>query len=137
MKGALARHHQLSTTWILFGASALLLTAIGLYGLMSYTVSRRVNEIRIRMALGATGSSVMTLMMQQVLTLVLVGLVTGSALSLGLNQALQSFVFGVELFDPWTLAGVAAIVSGVTGLAIYLPARKASRVDPVTALRCD
>jgi putative ABC transport system permease protein len=104
---------------------------------MSYTVSLRVNEIGIRMALGATNVQVLALLMRQTQWLVVVGLITGFAISLGVNQILWSFIFGVRVFDLWNFAWVAAAVAAVTGLASYIPARRAARVDPMTALRCE
>jgi ABC-type antimicrobial peptide transport system permease subunit len=133
----LSRQRQMSATWILFGATALLLTAIGLYGLMSYTVTRRVKEIGIRIALGATNDNVLLLVMRQFLKLVTAGLAAGFALSLVLNQVLRSYVFGVNFVEIWTLSTVVAIVVVVTTVASYLPARKGTRIDPVVALRSD
>jgi predicted permease len=133
----LRRPRLLSATWTLFSGIALFLTAIGLFGLMSYTVSLRVNEIGIRMALGATHLQVLALLMRQTQWLVVIGLIAGFAVSLGINQILWSFIFGVRIFDLWNFAWVAATVGAVTGLASYIPARRAVRVDPMTALRCE
>ena len=133
----LSRQRQMSATWILFGSSALLLTAIGLYGLMSYIVTRRLNEIGIRIALGATSESVLLLVMRQIFLLVAGGIATGFVLSLILTQVLRAYVFGVHVVEVWTLLAVAGIVTVVTAVASYLPARKGTRIDPVAALRCD
>jgi ABC-type antimicrobial peptide transport system permease subunit len=133
----LRRPRLLSATWTLFSGMALFLTAIGLFGLMSYTVSLRVNEIGIRMALGATHLQVLALLMRQTQWLIVIGLIAGFAVSLGVNQILWSFIFGVRIFDLWNFAWVAVAVAAVTGLASYIPARRAARVDPMTALRCE
>jgi predicted permease len=132
-----SRQRQMSATWMLFGATALLLTAIGLYGLVSYTVTRRVNEIGIRIALGASTDNVLLLVMRQFLKLVTAGLAAGFVLSLVLTQVLRSYVFGVSFVEIGTLATVGAIVVGVTAVASYLPARRGTQIDPVIALRSD
>jgi hypothetical protein len=133
----LSQHRQLSTTWTFFGGSVLLLTAIGLYGLMAYTVSRRVNEIGIRIALGATRLNVVSLVMNQILRLIIIGLGVGFVMSLGLNQVIRAYVFGIQLFDLRTLIAVASLVAMVTLAASFLPARKSARIDPVIALRSE
>jgi ABC-type antimicrobial peptide transport system permease subunit len=127
----------LSWIWISFGGLALLLSSIGLYGLMAYSVARRTREIGIRTALGAQRPDVMRLILGQGLFLVLVGLVAGLAASLAANQLIRSIIFGVNLYDPTTIAGVAVVLFSVTGIAAYLPARRAARVDPTIALRCE
>jgi predicted permease len=134
---ALSRQHQMSATWILFGCAALFLTAIGLYGLTSYSVTRRINEIGIRIALGATSEGVVILVIRQILKLVAAGMAAGFVLSLILTQVLRSYVFGVKTVEIWTLVAVGAIVTAVSAVASYLPARKGTRIDPVTALRGD
>jgi predicted permease len=133
----LSQHRQLSTTWTFFGGSVLLLTAIGLYGLMAYTVSRRVNEIGIRFALGATRLNVVTLVMNQILRLIFIGLGVGFVMSLGLNQVIRAYVFGIQLFDLRTLIAVASLVAVVTLAAGFLPAQRSARIDPVIALRSE
>ena len=89
------------------------------------------------MALGATNLQVLALLMRQTQWLVVIGLIVGFAVSLGVNQILWSFIFGVRVFDLWNFAWVAVAVGAVTGLASYIPARRAARVDPMTALRCE
>lgn len=119
----------------LFAGLALALAAIGVYGVLSYAVSTRTQEIGIRMALGAARPDVVRLVVGQALRLVGVGLVVGLALSIVLGRAMRTLLFGVSPTDPMTLVTVAVILTAVALLAGYLPARRASRVDPVRALR--
>jgi predicted permease len=118
-----------------FGALATLLAAIGLYGVMAFTVARRTREIGIRMALGAFRRDVVWMVMREVLVLVAAGAATGVAISLALSKAVQSQLFGVGGGDPWTLAAATAGLALVAALSGYLPALRASRIDPMTALR--
>ena len=118
-----------------FGVLALLLAAVGLYGVMSYGVSQRTREIGIRMALGASERDVRGMVVKQGLALALGGVVLGLLAAFGLARFVTSLLFGVGGADPLTFAGVAAVMIAVAILATYIPARKASRVDPVDALR--
>jgi putative ABC transport system permease protein len=118
-----------------FAASALLLACIGIYGVLSWSVSRRRNEIGIRMALGAHASDVHRLVMAQALRPVLFGLVAGVAAALALGRVLSSVLFGVSAHDPLTIAAVVAVLGAVAALACYIPARRAARIDPLEALR--
>jgi putative ABC transport system permease protein len=118
-----------------FAAIALLLAAIGIYGVMSYLVSLRTQEIGIRMALGARMNQVLGLVMGHALRLILGGLVAGAALALGLTRYLSSLLYGVTANDALTLCSVAMLMAAVALFASYFPARRASRVDPLTALR--
>jgi predicted permease len=118
-----------------FGIVAVFLSSIGLYGIMSYLVSRRTGEIGIRMALGADRSKVGWQIMREVVVWILAGLLVGLPVSLGGGRLVRTMLFGLSGFDPFSLAA-AVIVLVIAGLAAgYLPARKASRVDPVIALR--
>ena len=125
--------------WLMsvFGASALLLAAIGIYGLMAYSVEQRAQEIGIRMALGAEGSRVKNMVVMQGMRLALVGVVVGVGASFGLTRFLASFLFGVAKWDPLVFVSVPLLLSTVALLAVWWPARRASRVDPVNALRAE
>jgi predicted permease len=118
-----------------FGAIALLLASIGLYGVVAYSVQRRTREIGIRMALGAQRRSVIRMVLRHSLTLIGVGLVIGLPLSLWLSRLVTSLLFGVTPGDPMILAGAALLLLMAALVAAYLPARRAAHVDPMTALR--
>jgi putative ABC transport system permease protein len=119
----------------IFAAVAMLLAAIGLYGVMSYSVAQRTHEIGIRMALGARRPDVLTLIVKQGMVLAFTGIVAGAMLSLGMTRLISGMLFGIRATDPLTFAGVAALLGTVAFLANYLPARRASKVDPLVALR--
>jgi putative ABC transport system permease protein len=118
-----------------FGGSALLLAAIGIYGLMAYSVAQRTQEIGIRLALGAGGSAVRRMVMLQGMRLAVIGVVIGLACAYGLTRFIASFLFGVKALDPLVFAGIPVVLTGVALLAVWVPAQRASRVDPVIALR--
>jgi predicted permease len=118
-----------------FGGLALVLACIGLYGVMSYGVARRTNEIGIRMALGARGQNVLWLVLREALTLVVIGLVVGVLASLVVSKTAESLLYELKPNDPLTIAGATILLALVAALAGYLPARRASRVDPMVALR--
>jgi predicted permease len=118
-----------------FGALALLLAAIGLYGVMSYAMARRTNEIGIRMALGAQPGAVLAMVLRETLVLVGLGLALGLPAALGLTRLVASRLFGLTPYDPATVAIAVVVLVGVAALAGYLPARKAAGLNPVTALR--
>jgi ABC-type antimicrobial peptide transport system permease subunit len=118
-----------------FGLSALALAAIGIYGLMAYSVEQRTQEIGIRMALGATTSQVRRLVVGQGLILTSVGMVVGVAGSLALAKVMSSLLFGVEARDPGVFLTVPLVLAIVAAIAAWIPARRASRVDPIDALR--
>jgi predicted permease len=117
------------------GAMALFLGAIGLYGVLAYSVSQRIREIGIRMALGAQRSDVMKLFLGQGMLVVLIGLTIGLTGSMALTRFLSSLLFGVTATDPLTFASVAALLGLVALAACHIPARRATRVDPLVALR--
>jgi len=119
----------------IFAGVAVLLAAVGIYGVMSYSVSERTHEIGIRMALGAHRSDVLGLIARLWLKLTLIGVAIGVALALGVARLISSFLFGVKPTDPLTYAAVAVGLSAVALLACYLPARRAMKVDPLVALR--
>jgi predicted permease len=119
----------------IFAALALLLAAAGIYGVLSYSVTRQTREIGIRMALGAKSGEVMGLVLGQALRLVGAGLVIGLAGAFALTRVLAGFLYGITPTDLWTFAGVSAFLAAVALAAAYLPARRATRVDPMEALR--
>jgi predicted permease len=117
------------------GAMALILGIIGIYGVMSYTVSQRKREIGIRLALGAQGGDVLHMVLRQGTMLALVGVAIGFAAALGLTRLMTNLLFGVTAHDPLTFIAVAALLILIALLACYIPARRATRVDPIVALR--
>ncbi len=120
-----------------FGLLAVFLSSIGIYGLMSYLVSRRTNEIGVRMALGADPARVRRLVMREIVLLVGIGIAIGVPVTLEGGQLVTAMLYGLKGTDPLSLLAAAALLFVVTMLAGYLPARRASRVDPAVALRCE
>jgi ABC-type antimicrobial peptide transport system permease subunit len=119
----------------IFGALALLLAGLGLYGLTSYAVIRRRTEIGIRMALGAQRSEVIGLVLRQSLVMTAVGIVLGLAGAAAVTRYLEGMLFGLTPLDPTTFIAVSLIFAAVATLAAFIPARRATKVDPLTALR--
>jgi ABC-type antimicrobial peptide transport system permease subunit len=132
---SLSRERLLATLSGFFGALALALAMIGLYGVMSYNVARRRNEIGIRMALGAEQSRVLRMVLREVAILIGIGLAIGLATAIGTTRFVASFLYGMKANDPWTLSIAAAILAMVAAIAGFLPARRASKLDPMAALR--
>jgi ABC-type antimicrobial peptide transport system permease subunit len=122
---------------IIFASVALLLAAVGIYGVMSYAVTRRVHELGIRAALGASRQEIVGLVLRQGMTLVGVGLFGGLLAALALTRLMGDWLYGVRPADPLTLLGVTLLLGGISLLACYIPARRATAVDPVVALRCE
>jgi ABC-type antimicrobial peptide transport system permease subunit len=120
---------------VVFAGVALLLALAGVYGVMAYTVSRRVPELGVRIALGATPKNIMGLVLAQGARLVAIGLVLGLLLALASGRILEGLLFGVTARDPLILAAVTAVVALATFFACYIPGRRAVRVDPIAALR--
>ena len=120
-----------------FAAVAVTLAAVGIYGVMSYSVSRRNREIGIRIALGARAGDVVRLVVGQGMVLVGLGLALGILGALALSGAISGLLYGVRSTDPGTFGLVAILLGGVAGAACYVPARRAAKVDPVEALRCE
>lgn len=118
-----------------FAVMGLVLTAVGIYGVISYAASRRTHEIGVRMALGANRNNVLALVIRKGLTLILVGVVVGAAGALALTRLLKSFLYGVTATDPVTFVVVSLLLTMVGLLACYIPARRATKIDPMSALR--
>jgi ABC-type antimicrobial peptide transport system permease subunit len=132
---SVSRHKFNMWVMTVFGACALLLAAIGIYGLMAYSVEQRTQEIGIRLALGAQAGEIRRMVVTQGMALAVVGLAIGLGAAFGLARLITTFLFGVTERDPLVFAGVPALLAGVALLAVWLPARRASRVDPLVALR--
>jgi len=132
-----ARERFNMTLLTIFGCAALLLAAIGIYGLMAYSVQQRTQELGIRMALGAAPGRVRNAIVMQGMRLALAGVVVGEAAAFGLTRFLANFLFGVKTWDPLVFTTVPVLLSAVALLAVWLPALRATRIDPVTALRCE
>ena len=124
-----------TTLLAIFAAVALILTIVGLYGVMSYSVAQRTNEIGIRMALGAQQQQVMAMFLGDAARLVAIGLVIGALVSLVAMRGAGSLLFGLKSYDPLTLSAAAALLAAVAALASFLPARRAAKLDPMIALR--
>ena len=120
--------------WI-FAALALVLSAVGIFGVMSYTVSRRTQEMALRMALGASRGDVLRLVLREGFFVIVTGMALGLIASLALSRAMAGYVYGIRSTDPLTLATASLLLAAVALLACYLPARRATKVDPLMALR--
>src|SRR5436190_16737831 len=118
-----------------FGSAALFIAAIGIYGLMAYSVQQRTQEIGIRLALGAESGHVRSMVVFQGMRLALIGVVIGIGSAFGLTRVIATFLFGVKERDPAVFTAVAVLLSVVALLAVWIPARRATRIDPVVALR--
>jgi putative ABC transport system permease protein len=134
---ALARPRFNAMLLSIFAGTALLLTAIGIYGVMAYSVSQRTNEIGIRIALGAGKNSIFRLVVGQAMTIVAISLAVGLAGAFAATRLLNSLLFGVGASDPVTFAAIVLLVSVVAFIAAWVPARRATRVDPIIALRAE
>jgi len=121
----------------IFAASALLLAAIGIYGVMAYSVAQRSQEIGIRMAFGADRATIRNLVMRQGMLLTIAGVLFGVGAALGLTRLIASFLFGVKALDPVVFLLVPALLTSVALLAVWVPARRASHLDPIRALHIE
>jgi predicted permease len=135
VKNSLTQERLVATVAGFFGGLGLLLAAIGLYGVTSQAVTSRRAEIGIRMALGASARGVVRMVVVRVGTLVMIGIAAGAALSAWMAAYVRTLLYGIEPRDPWTFVSAAALLASVAAIAAWLPARRASRVDPVAALR--
>ena len=118
-----------------FAALALILSAIGIYGVISYLTGQRLHEIGIRMALGASRKDVLRMVLGEGMRTTLTGIVVGILAAIGLTRLITQIIYGVGATDPFTFGGVTVLLVAVALLACYIPARRAMRVDPIIALR--
>jgi len=137
VSASLARQRLSAVLTGAFAALALLLAALGLYGVLAWSVSGRTRELGIRMALGAKKRDILKLVLGQGLKLMLIGAAIGLALSLALTRFLSALLFGVSAYDPITFVAITLLLTGVALMASYLPARRATKVDPMVALRVE
>jgi ABC-type antimicrobial peptide transport system permease subunit len=135
IEGRVEQERLFALAYSLFGGLALLLACIGLFGLMSYNVSRRTSEIGIRIALGAQRRGVVGMVLRESMIMVGVGVVLGLVAAVAASRLLTAILFGLSPTDVGTMAAAIALMIGVSLAAGYLPARRASRVDPMVALR--
>jgi putative ABC transport system permease protein len=135
ISGTLERSHFDTLLLTIFAVTALLLSSIGIYGVLSYTVAQRTRDFGIRVALGASSTEILRNVLGYGLRLTTFGLVAGLAAALVGTRALSSLLYGVHPTDAITFAAVSAVLAGVAALASYIPARRATRVDPMVALR--
>jgi putative ABC transport system permease protein len=137
ISGSLAQRRFHMLLIVSFALLALVLALVGVYGVVSYAVSQRTQEIGIRIALGARDRNILGLVMGKALALLLVAMLPGIAGAYALSRFIESLLFGVQASDIATYAAVATVVGVVTAIACYIPARRASKVDPMVALRTE
>jgi len=135
--GSLARKNTIIALLVLFASVGLALTGVGVFSVVSYSVGQRVHEVAIRMAIGGTPGRVVTLIVKQGLAPVGAGLLLGLATAVVVMRLLASRLFGIAAHDPLTLSGTVLLVLGIAALATWLPARRATRVDPSAVLRAE
>ena len=135
MSREMATDRMFSGLLVIFSTVALVLAAVGLYGIIAYTVARRTHEIGIRMALGAGRSDVLRLVMRRAVALTAIGIAVGLAAAFAVTRMLGSLLFEIDPHDPITFGGIAALLAMIALAASYVPAFRATRVDPVVALR--
>jgi ABC-type antimicrobial peptide transport system permease subunit len=120
-----------------FGALALLVACIGVYGILAYRVARRTREIGVRLALGASRAGVQWMIVRESLALLVIGVAIGIPLALGLSRYVASLLYGLRPTDPMTIAAALGVLAIVSMAAAIIPARRAARIDPMGALRCE
>jgi putative ABC transport system permease protein len=133
--GSVGRERFYATLIAIFAAVALVLSAVGLYGVIAYAVSQRMHELGVRVALGASGDRIARMVVTEGLALTAVGAAIGIVASIGAGKLIATLLFGVDALDPATLGGVIAVLALVATLASWLPARRAARADPLAAIR--
>jgi ABC-type antimicrobial peptide transport system permease subunit len=132
-----ARERLGMTLLVVFGAMALLLAAVGIYGLMSYSVTQRTGEIAVRSALGASDGQVLALIVKRGMTLALAGIILGGLGAVALRQIVASQLYGVSPLDPWVFISVPLLLLVVALLATLIPANRARKIDPANLLRME
>ena len=137
ISGSLAQRRFTMVLLIIFASTALVLATVGIYGVMSYAVSRRTHELGVRIALGASRREIVRLVVRQGMMLAAIGTLAGLVAAFGLTRLMTGLLYGVRPADPATFAAVSLLFAGIALLACYIPARRATRVDPVAALRCE
>jgi putative ABC transport system permease protein len=135
ISGSLTERRFTMLLLIIFASMAVVLAAVGIYGVMSYAVSRRTHELGVRMALGATRRAILRLVVGEGMTLAAAGMAVGLVAALGLTRLMTSLLYGVRPADPATLAAVSLLLGGIALLGCCIPAWRAARVDPLVALR--
>ena len=135
LKTSMARPRFYTSLLTLFAGVALALAAIGIFGVLSYSVAQRAREISIRMALGAQAGGVVRMIVSRAMVLASIGLAIGIVCAIGMGRVLRSQLFGVSVFDPATLVGVVLVLVASAAVASWLPARRAASIDPMVALR--
>ena len=135
LRASLATERLAARLLGLFGVIALVVAAVGVYGTLSFAVARRTREIGVRVALGASAFDVQWMVIRENVMLLAAGLAAGVGLALWMSRFVSSFLFGVTATDPATFAGVTALLAAVGLVASYLPARRATKVDPMVVLR--
>jgi ABC-type antimicrobial peptide transport system permease subunit len=137
VRDSLSAERTMAMLAVFFGVCALIVTAIGLYGTLAYATAQRTSEIGIRMALGARRTQVARMVFAQNAAVTLVGTAAGLFAALLASRALASFLYGTSVRDPWVFAGSIAVLALIASAASLLPAMRAARINPMTAIRCE
>ena len=135
--GSLVQERMMATLGTGFGALALVLAGVGIYGLLAYAVTRRTREIGIRMALGAQPGGVVALMLRGARVPLVIGIAVGAPAAWAVSRSIESMLFGLGRMDPVAIGGATLVLVAIAHMAAYLPARRAARVDPLAALKCE